>query len=70
MKDNEGPPRAVFIGWTDCQGFMPNFPLYNIHGDHPLCHGTVSEKTLKKLGIEVPQTPTFEEWKKDKGGNR
>jgi phage/plasmid-like protein (TIGR03299 family) len=47
---------AVFIGWQNSlSGEI--FPMFNITAqDHPFNHSTVSEKTLCKLNLRVPQT--------------
>lgn len=50
---------AVFIGW------QPNsvgevFPLFTITASgHPLYGSTVSDKTLRALNLQIPQTPPF-----------
>lgn len=51
--------KAVFIGYQGC--LKGHYPIYNIlGGEH---HGsTVSEDRLKELGIEVPYTPTKNQW--------
>ena len=49
---------AVFVGWqTSPSGNI--FPLYNILKiDHPSYHSTVDEKTLQKLHLRIPRTPS------------
>jgi hypothetical protein len=48
---------AVFIGWQKTpEG--DDFPLYNITAkNHPLYLSTVSEQTLRKVNLKIPQTP-------------
>ncbi len=49
---------AVFVGWQ--KSMSGNiFPLYNILKiDHPSYHSTVDEKTLQKLHLRIPRTPS------------
>jgi DNA repair protein RadC len=63
-----GPARAVFRGWQDRAPYDTPVPIYNILGDHKQFGSTVGPSTLKSLGLEIPPTPTFEEWKA--GGSR
>jgi hypothetical protein len=53
---------AVFVGWQNCAGYCEDYRLFNLlkdikEGDEiKHCEGsTVSCKTLKKLGVEVPE---------------
>jgi phage/plasmid-like protein (TIGR03299 family) len=49
---------AKFLGW---QGKISGelFPLFNITAaDHPLYQSTVSESTLRRLNLQVPQIPS------------
>jgi hypothetical protein len=50
---------AVFIGWqTIPSGEV--FPLYNVTAkNHPLYRSTVSDQTLRKQNLKIPQTPHF-----------
>jgi hypothetical protein len=52
---------AVFIGWQK----IPSgdvFPLYNVTAkNHPLYHSTVSDQTLRKQNLKIPQTPPLKE---------
>lgn len=51
--DKSEPVKVVFIGMQDNLPGKPSIPLYNITGGKH--HGsTVSSKTLKALGIKVP----------------
>ncbi len=60
----QGPPRAVFLGWQDLTDIgEESFPLYNVRGEHPKTGSTVGADTLRSLGIEIPATPSFDEWK-------
>jgi phage/plasmid-like protein (TIGR03299 family) len=47
---------ATFLGWQDSlSGDI--FPLYTVTvGDHPLCHSTVSDVTLRKMHLRIPRT--------------
>lgn len=46
---------ANFIGWQDTLSGK-SFPLFNITvAAHPLYRSTVSEATLRELGLQVPQ---------------
>ena len=49
---------AVFVGWQ--KSMSGNiFPLYNIHKrGHPSYHSTVDEKTLQRLHLRIPRTPS------------
>jgi len=58
----EVKPTAVFKGWREtAKG--DHIALYNVEGGR-LDKSTVTSATLKKEGIEIPKTPTFEEWSK------
>jgi phage/plasmid-like protein (TIGR03299 family) len=50
-------PDAVFLGWQETlSGAI--FPLYTITvADHPLYHSTVTDATLRRLNLQIPQTP-------------
>lgn len=50
-------PRAVFKGWQQGFGSVPDQPLYNVEGEHRLAGSTVGPETLQQAGIEVPETP-------------
>ncbi len=48
---------AEFIGWQKTSLGKP-FPLFNITiAAHPSFESTVSDATLRKLGLRVPQRP-------------
>ena len=48
---------AVFMGWQGRNEGDP-FALYNITAEgHPYFGSTVSEKSLRKLNLEIPKTP-------------
>jgi hypothetical protein len=48
---------AVFIGWQKTPSGEV-FPLYNVTAkNHPLYRSTVSDQTLRKQNLKVPQTP-------------
>ena len=47
---------ANFVGWQETLSGKP-FPLFSITvADHPLYRSTVSDKTLRRLRLRVPQT--------------
>jgi len=47
---------ADFVGWQETLSGK-SFPLFNITAAaHPLCGSTVSDATLRGLGLRVPQT--------------
>lgn len=48
---------AVFFGWQKTlSGNI--FPMFNVTAtDHPFFHSTVTEATLRRLNLRVPQTP-------------
>jgi hypothetical protein len=47
---------AEFIGWQETSKNTV-VPLFNITvADHPSCHSTVCEGTLRRLGLRVPGT--------------
>lgn len=52
-------PAAVFVGWQRTGGIGPDFPLFDLVEDAPgHCAGsTVSEATLRALGLAVPNYP-------------
>ncbi len=52
VKPSEVKPSASFLGYTE------DLPLYNVSGG-PRNKSTVSAKTLKELGIDIPETPPF-----------
>ena len=57
-KPSDSDSDAKFLGW---QGKFSRelLPLFNITAvDHPLCHSTVSEATLCRLHLRVPQIPS------------
>jgi hypothetical protein len=48
---------AVFIGWQETPS-KEFFALYNITAaKHPLCNSTVTEKTLLRERLQVPNRP-------------
>jgi len=47
-------------------GYFESIPLYNIHGRHSHSGSTVDANSLISFGIEVPPTPSLEEWKKER----
>lgn len=52
---------AAFKGWQRT-GSGDVFPLYNITAEgHPLRGSTVTDKTLQKLNLQVPEAPPPEE---------
>jgi len=52
---------AEFLGWQKT-ATGEAIALYNVTAEHhPLYQSTVSEKTLRKENLEVPQTPHREE---------
>ena len=61
---------AIFLGWQEkLSGDI--FPLFNITvADHPLCHSTVSEATLRRLHLQVPQTLSPSSRKAGRSGER
>lgn len=51
------PVHAVFIGWQMDMDGERLFALFNIIGEgHPRNRSTVTETTLRELGIAVPET--------------
>ncbi|MBU3948568.1 MAG: hypothetical protein KJ882_10560 [Proteobacteria bacterium] len=49
---------AEFLGWQETLS-EDIFPLYTITvADHPSYHSTVSDKTLRTLGLRIPRTPS------------
>ena len=49
---------AVFLGWQNTPSGEV-FPIFNVTTkDHPLYHSTVSEQTLRKQNLKVPQMPS------------
>lgn len=50
-------PDAVFVGWQRTRLGEP-FALYNITAaHHPSVGSTVTDKTLRKLRLHIPETP-------------
>ena len=55
VTQNTGDEDVVFKGWQET-GRGSSFPLYTITAtDHPSRRSTVSEKTLCKLNLQVPE---------------
>lgn len=53
---------AVFIGWQQTPAGKA-FAIYNIVlKNHPSYHSTVTENTLRKLGLRIPPTPDPPSW--------
>jgi len=53
---------AVFLGWQHTPAGKA-FAIYNIiRENHPSCHSTVTESTLRKLGLRIPPTPAPPSW--------
>ena len=51
------PEDAVFMGWQKT-GSGKVFALYNITAaDHPSLGSTVTNRSLLKLNLQIPQTP-------------
>ena len=49
---------AVFLGWQKTPTGEV-FPIYNVTAkNHPLYCSTVSDQTLRKQNLKIPQTPT------------
>ena len=56
-KNNSSNSDAEFLGWQRTSTGKA-IALYNVTAaEHPLFQSTVSEKTLRKENLEVPQTP-------------
>lgn len=54
---DSGRDQAVFLGWQRTRS-GDLYPLYNVTAQgHPYFGSTVSEKTLRKLNLDVPMTP-------------
>jgi hypothetical protein len=50
---------AVFIGWQQVDE-KEAFPLYTITAsDHTSYGSSVSDKTLRALNLQIPETPPF-----------
>jgi hypothetical protein len=52
-------PVAIFRFVQECEGLMPDFAMFDLLVDlpgHPR-HSTVSEATLRKLGVAIPAMP-------------
>lgn len=61
MSKSANPTRsdsdAVFLGWQKTLA-GDIFPIFNVTAaDHPFFHSTVTEATLRKLNLRVPQIP-------------
>ncbi len=64
----EDQPTAKFLGYQE-DGQGGHVALYNVEGG-PRNGSTLSAATLEKEGIEIPQTPSVEEYKADPGKYR
>ena len=55
------PNDAVFLGWqSNFEGGF--FPLYIITAqNHPSNGSTVTDETLRKMKLEIPQTPLLKD---------
>lgn len=63
----ENAPTATFLGYQPtAEGGA--FPLYNVAGG-PLNRSTVSAEKLTANGIAVPETPSIEDWKKNRNAS-
>jgi hypothetical protein len=52
---------AIFLGWQRTTA-GDALALYNvIVENHPSYHSTVSERTLRKLGLQIPPTPMLQQ---------
>jgi len=52
---------AVFIGWQKTS-WGETFPLYNVKtANHPAHGSTVTEKSLCRLHLRIPPTPSLKE---------
>lgn len=47
-------------------GYQLGIPLYNIYGTHKSKGSTVDANALISFGIDVPPTPTIENWQLEK----
>lgn len=57
-----------FIGYQEQGGGLKPFPLFNItKKGHEQYGSTVSPLTLEKLGLKIPEFPSFDIWKKGQG---
>ncbi len=54
---NDSSEQVVFLGWQKSRtGKL--YPLYNVMlKGHPYFGSTVSDKTLRKLNLDIPRTP-------------
>jgi hypothetical protein len=48
---------AVFLGWQEIPWGSPTALYYITAADHPSYGSTVSKDTLRKLHLQIPQTP-------------
>jgi hypothetical protein len=48
-------PTAVFLGWQLNGKGEKAFPLFNIIGAHEYSGSTVTDETLRRFGIPVPE---------------
>lgn len=56
MDPSDADCDAKFLGWQK-KGSGEIFPMFNITvAGHPLCYSTVSDATLRKLNLRIPQT--------------
>ena len=69
MQTTEGNKvTAVFLSWQEVSpqykkiGLNP-FRLFNVVGGER-DGSTVTDQTLLKIGVVIPETPTYEEWRK------
>lgn len=54
--------KVIFNGWQE-DGLGGGFPLYNVYG--PGWNGTtVGVETLVEHGLQIPATPSYEDWQK------
>lgn len=64
-----GTPYAVFAHYQPAFQDLPPIAMYNIRGPHQREGSTVSAKTLRELGIEVPETPKYHNWESMMSGD-
>jgi hypothetical protein len=57
---NAQAEEAVFLGWQITRSGAA-YPLYNVTAEgHPYFGSTVSDQTLRKLNLQVPNTPPIQ----------
>ena len=57
---------VYFLGWQDCGSFGPPIPLFNVVSTDQANGTTLVDKTLREMGLPIPNFPPFDVWNKQR----